>query len=99
MSNDTERDARLRLYAEVGDSRQYLGPQDDEHAARTLLRADVASLLKERDALSADYAAAVRALRNVETWRGGAASTAPRSRYPYSVVQAVLSTQRAKEVE
>ena len=62
MSETTERDARLRLYAELGDSRQYLGPQEDGHAASTLLRADVASLLKERDALQADYAAAVRAL-------------------------------------
>lgn len=47
----SERDARLRLYAEVGDSRQYIGPQDDEHAASALLRADVASLLQERDEL------------------------------------------------
>ena len=68
MSNDTERDARLRLYAELGDSRQYIGPQEDEYGASALLRADVASLLQERDALAADYAQAIMALRGFIRW-------------------------------
>ena len=100
MSETTERDARLRLYAELGDSRQYLGPHNDEIGARELMRADVASLLQERDALSADYAAAVRALDDEAGWRAAKCHNQETCGH---LSCAVLSTDRAlavlKEVE
>ena len=112
MSNDTERDARLRLYAEFGESRQYLGPHNDEIGARELIRADVASLLKERDALAADYAQAIGALRKyahaarvVVAMKNGRINNkalreaATEIGIPLKECAHVLSTPRAKGVE
>ena len=108
LQSTTERDARLRLYAELGDSRQYLGPHNDEIGARELMRADVASLLKERDALASDYAAAIMVLRMTE-WASETEGCEEACAVCYEshahghsdecVLGAVLSTPPAKEVE